>query len=200
MHSSQRPRQRFTRERRSTWKAGRLALGMLTVLGGVSYVGVQSAAAARFSPDEQRIVAELPFGFSERSCETAASAPPESVASLDCGQDAGLSGPLGGHFTSFGDPDALNRAFQDDLTRRGPGYVPSPCPGLDASPATWHYDATPGTVAGHIVCGTFEGAPDIEWTRDRELLLLNVHDGRDLGDLYQWWDRYGNAVHETFTR
>jgi len=179
---------------------GCIALGMLTVLGGISYVGAGPAGAARFSPDEQRIVAELPFGFSGRSCNTADSVPRESVASLDCGEDAGLSAPLEGQFTSFGDPDSMNRAFQEVLTSRGPDYVPSPCPGLAVSPATWHYDSAPGTVAGHIVCGTFKGAPDIEWTRDRELLLLHVHDGRDLGDLYQWWDRYGNAVHETFTR
>ncbi len=178
---------------------------MLTVLGGfgfITYVGAQPAAATPFSSEEQQILDELPFGFTGSSCETASSPPPGSVASLDCGQNAGLNSPVGGHFTLFADPDSLNRAFQNGLTNRGSDYVPSPCPGLDASPATWHYTATPAEIAGQIFCGTFKGTPDIEWTRDRELLLLNVYDGPDLNSLFQWWDSHGNEPREPppFTR
>lgn len=191
---------------RASRAIGRSAVGALTVLAGpgfVSCVGAQPASAAPFTPDEERIVADLPVGFSGSSCDTASSPAPGSVASLDCGQNAGFDAPAGGRFTLFADPDSMNRAFQNDLTGRGPDFVTSPCPGWDASvPAPWHYTETPAETAGQIFCGTFKGAPDIEWTRDRELLLLNVHDGPDLNRLFQWWDRFGNEPHEPipFTR
>ena len=199
------PGQESSVQRRASWTVGKSALGVLTMLGGfgfMTYAGAEPAAASRFSPEEQQIVEKLPFGFTEASCETASNPPPSSVASLDCGQNAGLNTPLGGHFALFADPDSLNRAFQNGLTNRGSDYVPSPCPGLEASPTAWHYTATPWETAGQIVCGTFKGVPDIEWTRDRELLLLDVHDGPDVNSLYQWWDRYGNEPREPipFTR
>lgn len=190
-----RPGRGSSAQRRASRTVGRSVLGVLSVLGGVglmTYAGAEPAAATRFTPDEQRIVEELPFGFSANSCATASGLPPGAVASLDCGQDAGLDSPLGGRFTRFPDPDSMNRAFQNDLSGRGADYAPLPCPGLGESPATWHYTATPWETAGQIFCGTYKGAPDIEWTRNRQLLLLNVHDGPGLDRLFQWWDRYGN--------
>lgn len=56
----------------------------------------RSGGRARLTPEEQQIVEELPFGFSGNSCETANNPPPGAVASLMCGQDAGLATPLGG--------------------------------------------------------------------------------------------------------
>lgn len=181
--------------------AARVAAGALTAaagLGLLTYVGAQPATATHFNPDEQRIVEELPFGFSGAACETAAKPPAGALASLDCGQDAGFDSPLGGHFTSFADPGSLDRAFHDDLANRGADYMPSPCPGQDASPTVWHYTATPGETAGQIFCGTLNNSPDVEWTRDRQLLLLNVHDGPDLNELFQWWRKYGNEPRELF--
>jgi len=190
---------------RSRGRRHKSVLGALTVVAGfgvLTHAGTEPAAATRFSPDEQRIIEELPYGFGGPSCETARNRPAGSLAGLKCGQNAGLSSPVGGRFMLFADPDSLNRAFQDDLTGRGPDYEPAPCPGMGDSPSTWHYTATPWLVAGQIFCGTYQGAPDIEWTRDRELLLLNVHDGPDMNSLFQWWDRYGNEPREPipFTR
>lgn len=55
-------------------------------------------------------------------------------------------------------------------------------------------------ITGQNVCGTVAGAPDIEWTRDRQLLLLVVHGGADVESLYQWWSRFGNASQRLFAR
>ena len=186
---------------RSRWRRHGSVLGMLTVVAGfglMTYATAAPAAATRFSPDEQRILEELPDGFGADTCETARNLPAGSLAGLKCGQNAGLSGPAGGRFVLFADPDALNRAFQDDLAGRGPDYQSVPCPGTSESPNPWHFTSTPWEVAGQMFCGTYKGAPDIEWTRDRELLLLNVHDGPDLNSLSEWWDRYGNEPREPF--
>ncbi len=179
-----------------SWQVARSAFGVLTLLGGLSlttHVGAAPAGALPFSPEEQRIVDELPFGFTGNACKPASNAPPGSVASLDCDQNAGLRAPTVGRFTRFADLDSMNSAFQNDLASRGADYAPVPCPGVDGSPGQWHYTASPGETAGQISCGTFKGAPDIEWTRDQELLLLNVHGGQDLNSLFGWWDGYANA-------
>ncbi len=42
--------------------------------------------------------------------------------------------------------------------------------------------------------------PDIEWTRNRQMLLLDVHGGADLDSSFQWWGRYGNATQLPFVR
>lgn len=200
-----RPEQRPPVQSRASWTCGTSALGVVAIVCGfgfVTSVAAEPAAAARFTPEEQGILEELPFGFSGNSCDTASNPPPGAVASLECGQDAGLDSPLGGRFTRFADLDSMNSALQNDLTNRGPDYVASACPGLDALPATWHYDATPWEAAGQVFCGTFKGAPDMEWTRDRQLLLLNVHDGPGVDRLYQWWEQHGNEPREPipFTR
>ncbi|ORB74265.1 hypothetical protein [Mycobacterium scrofulaceum] len=176
---------------------------MLTLLGGLSltaHVGAAPAGAVPFNNEEQQIVDELPFGFAGNACETAGNAAPGSVAGLECDQNAGLTAPMAGRFTRFADLDSMNRAFQNDLASRGPDYAPVPCPGVAGSPGQWHYTANPGEAAGQIFCGTFQGAPDIEWTRDRELLLLNVHGGQDMDSLFRWWDGYANARPVPYTR
>lgn len=177
-------------------RTARSAFGVLTLLGGLSlaaHVGAAPAGAAPFNPEEQQIVDALPFGFAGNACKPVRDAPPGSVASLDCDQNAGLRAPMDGRFTRFADLDSMNRAFQNDLASRGADYAPVPCPGVAGSPGQWHYTASPDEPAGQIFCGTFQGAPDIEWTRDGELLLLNVHGGPDLNSLFGWWDGYANA-------
>lgn len=175
---------------------GGIFFGVLTVLGGFGFLPhADGEPAARFSPEEQRIVSVLPIGFAANSCRTAGTPPAESVASLDC-----LNGSTQGRFSLFVGPDSMNRAFQHDLTKYGSGHPPPPCPGLDDSPANWHYAVTPDQTAGQIVCGIFEGTPAIEWTRNRQLLLLDVHSGADVNSLFQWWGRFGNATPVPFTR
>ncbi|MCV7395116.1 hypothetical protein [Mycobacterium paraseoulense] len=165
-----------------------------------THVGAAPAGAIPFNHEEQQIVDELPFGFAGNACKPSSDAPPGSVASLDCDQNAGLSAPMAGRFTRFADLDSMNSAFQNDLASRGSDYAPVPCPGVDGSPGRWHYTASPGETAGQIFCGTFKGAPDIEWTREGELLLLNVHGGQDLNSLFGWWDGYANARPAPYTR
>ena len=65
------------------------------------------------------------------------------------------------------------------------------CPGsgLD-SPTTWHYTDTPDDVAGKVACGTYNGNPDLVWTNDEELLLVDAQ-GPDLAELHEWWIEFG---------
>lgn len=182
-------------QRRTSWLVESAFLGVLAVLGGFVFLPHLGAEpAGRFSSDEQRILSVLPFGFAASSCRTASSPPAESVASLDC-----INGPLQARFSLFADLDSMLQTFQSSLTKYGSGNAP-PCPGSANSPATWYYTVNSNQAAGQIVCGTFEGAPDIEWTRNRQLLLLDVHGGADLNSLFQWWGRFGNASQLPFVR
>lgn len=116
---------------------------MLAAFGGIGFLPhLGGQPVARFSPEDQRIVSVLPLGFAASSCRTADTPPADAVASLDC-----LNGPSQGRFSLFAEPDSMNRAFQNDLTKYGSGRVP-PCPSSEDSPADWHYTAIPDQVAG----------------------------------------------------
>lgn len=171
---------------------GGAAMAALTVLGAVAFVPAPPAAATNFSPQEQQIANELPVGFDPGSCNTAANPPSPSnaVASLDC-RYSGPNGPANGRFTLYADPVALGANFQNDA-KPGPQYVPTPCPGSNGSPSNWNYTATPDQSEGDIICGTYQGVSDIEWTRSSQLLILDVLGGSDVNSLFQWWARNGN--------
>jgi hypothetical protein len=172
---------------------GSAALAALTALGAFTFVPAPRAAATDFSPQEQQIANELPVGFDPGSCTTAANPPGPSnaVASLDCRQNSAPNAPKNGRFTLFADPVAMGTDFQN-AANPGPQYAPTPCPGATGSPSAWNYTATPDQPEGDIVCGTFQGSPDIQWTRSSQLLILDVMGSSDLNSLYQWWARYGD--------
>ena len=64
---------------------------------------------------------------------------------------------------------------------------PAAVAGSDNSPADCCYTAISDQTSGQIVCGTFGGAADIEWTRNRQLLVFDVHGGQDLDSLFHNW-------------
>ncbi len=58
-----------------------------------------------------------------------------------------------------------------------------------ASPGDWYYnnDSNPG---GQRSCGTYNGQPDMFYTRNADLMLGNIF-SNDMNSLYQWWQNYG---------
>jgi hypothetical protein len=145
------------------------------------------AAANQFSDDEQKIASLLPAGFSPNLCKTASDPIPplDAVASLQCTGGA-PGGPITGRFTLWPDAGTMNDEFQTQ-TVGSPLWTPTQCPGVGASPANWNYTESPDQVAGQMLCGSFQGAPNIEWTRESQLLTLDVGGASDIETLFQWW-------------
>jgi serine/threonine-protein kinase len=71
-------------------------------------------------------------------------------------------------------------------------WVPAPCPGVAASPTNWNYTESPDQVAGQLLCGSFQGAPNVEWTRTSQLLTLDVGGAPDIESLFRWWTGSAN--------
>jgi len=190
---------------RARWALAGVAFAALAVLMGLGVIlfvrdkpaparaavrGVATPAvrADEFSPDEQRIVALLPGGYTANACARATNPFPNAIASLDCSQ-TGSASPTYARFTLYNDLDALTGDFQSTTD----GMVVSPCPGGKPSPGAWAYGSDPGQIGGKIICGSVEDRADIAWTRDAQLLLATVNGGPDLNSLYEWWRRYGGA-------
>ncbi len=170
-------------------------LAALALLCGVAVsTGVRAphAAAVEFSDDEQKIAALLPAGFPPSLCKTASDPIPplDAVASLQCTGGA-AGGPTTGRFTLWPDAGTMNDQFQTQ-TVGSPLWTPTQCPGVGASPANWNYTESPDQVAGQMLCGSFQGAPNIEWTRESQLLTLDVGGASDIETLFRWWGGSGN--------
>jgi hypothetical protein len=172
--------------------------GFLAVLalfcGIAALTGIRAprATAVGFSDDEQKIANLLPDGFSPSLCKTATDPipPPDAVASLQCTGSA-ADGPTTGRFTLWPEAGTMNDQFQTQAVG-SPLWAPSECPGVGASPSTWNYSESPDQVAGQLLCGSFQGAPNIEWTRTSQLLTLDVGGAPDIEGLFKWWGNSGN--------
>lgn len=145
------------------------------------------AGAEQFTPAEQQIVSLLPPGYTASSCKPATNAFPTALASLDCTDGLHTETPDYARFTLYDSMDALTADFYASAENMSV----SSCPGGNASPGTWNYGPQLASPGGKIVCGTVEDQAVVAWTRDSQLLLATVNGGPDLGDLYQWWQRYG---------
>ncbi len=170
-------------------------LAVLVLLSGIAVLtGLHAprVGAVEFSDDEQKIANLLPDGFSPSLCKTATDPIPplDAVASLQCtGSAAG--GPTTGRFTLWPDAGTMNDEFQTQAVG-SPFWAPSQCPGVAASPSTWNYTESPDQVAGQLLCGSFQGSPNIEWTRTSQLLTLDVGGASDIEGLFRWWCNSGN--------
>jgi serine/threonine-protein kinase len=170
-------------------------LAVLALLSGIAVLaGIHPprAAAVEFSDDEQKIANLLPAGFSPALCKTASDPIPplDAVASLQCtGSAAG--GPTTGRFTLWPDADTMHDQFQTQSVG-STLWVPAPCPGVAASPTNWNYTESPDQVAGQLLCGSFQGAPNVEWTRTSQLLTLDVGGAPDIESLFRWWTGSAN--------
>ena len=43
---------------------------------------------------------------------------------------------------------------------------------------------------GQVACGTYDGNPDVTWTKDADLLLADAQ-GPNLEELHKWWNDFG---------
>ena len=135
-------------------------LAVLVLLSGIAMLTGMHAprvGAVEFSDDEQKIANLLPDGFSPSLCKTAIDPIPplDAVASLQCtGSAAG--GPTKGRFTLWPDAGTMSDQFQTQVVGSAL-WTPSPCPGVGASPANWHYTETSDQVAGSYSAGPSRG-------------------------------------------
>jgi len=66
------------------------------------------------------------------------------------------------------------------------------CPGSDVdSPSAWSYNSSANDEkAGQVACGTYDGNPDVTWTKDSDLLLADAQ-GQNLDQIHEWWNNVG---------
>jgi serine/threonine-protein kinase len=136
---------------------------------------------------DAQLMALISPGYPTSVCEKAIPPAPGALATVDCRKSAQPGGPAAARYSIFANAETLAQQFDssikenDELQR---------CPGADGdSPITWHYQASPDTVAGSIACGTYQGNADIVWTQDADLLMADVQSD-DMDALHDWWLNY----------
>ncbi|MBJ7341790.1 MAG: serine/threonine protein kinase, partial [Mycolicibacterium sp.] len=136
---------------------------------------------------DAQLMALIPVDYPTSVCEKAIPPAPGALATVDCRQSAQPGGPMAARYSIFANKDNLAQQFQSSIQENAELLR---CPGADAdSPITWHYKATPDTVAGSIACGTYQGNADVVWTQDDDLLLADVQSS-NMDDLHNWWLNY----------
>lgn len=138
---------------------------------------------APVSPAVRRLLGVVPSGYA--SCEPLRPPISGALATVECGQNSNPGGPATASYSLFQTVDALEEAFRqsnDEDTLQQ-------CPGGADSPGTWDFDSTPDQVEGWVACGTYEGTPDIMWTKSSDL-MLGIAQGENLDALHQWWVDY----------
>jgi serine/threonine-protein kinase len=178
---------------------GAAALAGLAALGGVGAVlnnDTHSATGAtRFDvtevvtttspPDNSaltKLMKMLPAGFDASNCAVVDNPPRDSLATVDCEQNSLPNGPTSGRFSLYPDEATLETHFQ---TAASEDQI-LPCPGGPASASNWQYAESPNEPAGKVVCGTYEGTPDLVWSQNDKLLLGNLQ-GTDVQSIYDFW-------------
>ncbi|MGW0159210.1 serine/threonine-protein kinase [Mycobacterium sp. NPDC003323] len=137
---------------------------------------------------QDRLFGMLPQGYDPGVCQPVVPPVRGALATADCGQSSLPGGPAASRYSLFSDQGTLRANFEDAIDENSELFA---CPGSDrVSPTTWHYTDTPGTAEGSIACGTYDGGPDITWTRNDGLLLGNAQGGT-IEELHQWWLAYG---------
>jgi serine/threonine-protein kinase len=136
---------------------------------------------------DAQLMALIPPGYPTSVCEKAVPPAPGALATVDCRKSTQPGGPAAARYSIFTNADALAEQFDSSIKENEELLR---CPGADAdSPITWHYQASPDTVAGSIACGTYQGNADIVWTQDDDLLLADVQSD-NMDDLHNWWLNY----------
>ncbi len=134
-----------------------------------------------------RLMSVLPAGYDAGTCKQVDPVA-EALATVDCDRNSKPGGPEVARYSLFPDQAALDRQFEAAMKE---DEKLQNCPGSDTpSPTTWHYTSTPEKVEGQVACGTYEGSPDIIWTRNEDLLLADGQ-GPDMNALHEWWVKFG---------
>jgi hypothetical protein len=145
-----------------------------------------AADATQLSANDARLLGLLPRGYSSSSCTPVNPPVDGALSTLDCTGNSEPGGPTSSRYSLFADASTLARQFQLTVNEDSAAT----CPGdSDATPGTWHYNATPDKRAGSVACGTYKGTPDVMWTNDSQLVLGDA-EGPDLAAVHQWWVKY----------
>jgi hypothetical protein len=179
------------------------ALAGLAAVGGVSAVlgpdtsaGSTGTRAARInvtqvattssSPSSNaamtQLMAMLPKGWDSSNCGLASNAPQDALATLQCGRNSLPNGPTSGRFSIYPDQATLDTHFANGAS----ADTIAPCPNGAKSPGTWHSSTNPNQTGGQVVCGTYNGNTDLQWS-DNARLFLGDLSGTDINSLYQFW-------------
>ena len=137
------------------------------------------------NPSLQRLYRVVPQGYGPSNCAPASDPNPQALATVECEQTPDPRSPTSARFEIFPNAGALADAFQSSVDDE----AITQCPGKIQSPSSWHTDAAPGVPAGSLLCGTYNDAPDLLWTKNDGLLLGDIQ-GSDLNSLYQFWRRF----------
>ena len=138
------------------------------------------------------LLSMLPAGYPSGTCTPTTpksnSIWANAVAMVDCGQNINQGGPSRAVYGLFANPDALKKAFDEDVA----DVQLMNCPGAGSSPDGWHHDSTPTVTAGLIACATYKNHPNVIWSNQAKLMLSDVYgDHPAIEDLHTWWTKYG---------
>ncbi|OBK79495.1 serine/threonine-protein kinase [Mycobacterium sp. 1274761.0] len=147
-----------------------------------------SAPPVNAEPFDAKLLSALPDSYDPGACKPAHPPATGALATVDCGETNVPTGPKAARYSLFADKDTLDQHFTDAIAQNSELVK---CPGSDLdSPTAWHYNANPDEVAGQVACGTYDGNPDITWTKDADLVLADAQ-GPNLEDLHKWWNDVG---------
>ncbi len=145
-------------------------------------------STANPGPFDAKLLAVLPASYDDGACEPAHPPATGALATVDCTETNVPTGPKAARYSLFADQVTLDQHFSDAIAQNSELVR---CPGSDLdSPTAWHYNANPDEVAGQVACGTYEGNPDVTWTKDADLLLADAQ-GPNLEELHKWWNDFG---------
>ncbi|MGA7053566.1 MAG: serine/threonine-protein kinase [Mycobacterium sp.] len=141
---------------------------------------------------QNKLLGMLPGGYPDGTCKPTTPKPDSiwanALAMVDCGPNTNDGGPSNAVYGLFANPDALKKAFDDDIA----DVQLANCPGGGQSPDSWHYDQNPTVTAGTIACATYKNHPNVIWSNQSKLLLNDVFgDPPAMDDLHTWWAKYG---------
>jgi serine/threonine kinase PknH len=137
---------------------------------------------------DSKLLALLPASYDDGACTPAHPPATGALATVDCTQSNVPTGPKAARYSLFADQTTLDQHFKDAI---GQNSELVKCPGTDLdSPTSWNYNANPDDTAGQVACGTYDGNPDITWTKDDDRVLADAQ-GSNLEDLHKWWNDFG---------
>ena len=137
---------------------------------------------------DSKLMALLPPGYDNDACQAVHPPATGALTTVDCTAPTTPGGPANARYSLFADQQTLDAHFDGAIKENSELFR---CPGSDLdSPTTWHYTATPERVEGQIACGSYNGGPDLVWSKNSDLLLADAQ-SPNMDDLHKWWLKYG---------
>ncbi|OSC42690.1 serine/threonine protein kinase [Mycobacterium decipiens] len=158
------------------------------LMGGLACLGTATATAepADNTSAVNTLAGSLSKGYTLNDCTAQATTGAE-LAVLSCGPNADSAGPVLARYILFANGDDMAGSFKDSIKDE----ALTACGDSGQSPTTWH-QGTSGATAGHVACGTYQGAAEVIWTTDGKNILSYIRASNgDVPALYQWWRTNG---------